>query len=183
MGIDSNYSPDMLEDLLPLYYKKAFPHNLFVRWLCYGRPSKNYFAYREFTFTLKDDVYVRYQSFNDQAEFEKEMLRILPHKIDIGAVYTHRPREHKTINSMAFQAVERELIFDIDMTDYDDVSVTSEYSFDLKFIECVFFLSSSFVPKDVTCTIIYCFVFYIVTLLGIFVNVIYSCTCISIILY
>lgn len=129
MGIDSNYSPDMLEDLLPLYYKKAFPHNLFVRWLSYSRPSKSYFAYREFTFTLKDDVYVRFQSFNDQAEFEKELLRILPHKMDIGAVYTHRPREHKTINSMAFQATERELIFDIDMTDYDDVryctSVTS----------------------------------------------------------
>ncbi len=121
MGIDSNYSPDMLEHVLPLYYKKAFPFNLFVRWLAYGRATNAYFAYREFTFTLKDDVYVRFQSFNDQAEFEKEVQRIQPHKMDIGAVYTHRPREHKTVNSVAFQAVERELIFDIDMTDYDEV--------------------------------------------------------------
>lgn len=51
---------------------------------------KSYFVNREFSFTLKDDVYLRYQSFSDQQELEKEILKRNPYKIDIGAVFTHK---------------------------------------------------------------------------------------------
>ncbi|XP_051780748.1 DNA primase small subunit [Erpetoichthys calabaricus] len=115
------YDPASLPDLLPLYYRRLFPFSQYFRWLNYGGVTKNYFQNREFSFTLKDDIYVRYQCFSNQSELEKEMQKMCPYKIDIGAVYSHRPNQHNAVKSGSFQAQEKELVFDIDMTDYDDV--------------------------------------------------------------
>lgn len=39
-------------------------------------------------------IYVRNQSYATLAEFRQEMTKAAPHKIDIGAIYTHPPRLH-----------------------------------------------------------------------------------------
>jgi DNA primase small subunit len=66
-------------------------------WLSYGNGmiifivngvvNKDYFGRREFSFTLKGDIYSRYRSYPDMVSFGKDVKKSVPHKIDIGAVY------------------------------------------------------------------------------------------------
>lgn len=86
-------------------------------WLSYTGGS-DYFINREWSFTMEDDIYIRYQCFRDEKEMKAAMQKRQPHKIDIGAVFTAPPKEHDSINPDDFKTVERELVFDIDMTDY-----------------------------------------------------------------
>jgi len=122
----SAYDISMLNDFLPVYYKRLFPYKSYVQWISGGNfdkenkvPDKNYISKREFSFTLEDDIYLRYLSFSSADELKAEMVRRIPHKIDIGAVFNAKPSDHKKIAN--FQPQEKELVFDIDMTDYDDV--------------------------------------------------------------
>jgi DNA primase small subunit len=98
-------------------------------WLSYGNdPTKenahierDFFLRREWSFTIEDDIYIRYQSFRDKSEFIAAIQKRQPHKIDIGAVFSAAPKDHNTVKPELFKPVERELVFDIDMTDYDDI--------------------------------------------------------------
>ena len=121
--MENSYDPSSLPCLLPIYYKYIFPYTPYCKWLQYGYTSAedSSFSHREFSFTLQNDIYVRYQSFNCQSELEKELQRVNPFKIDIGAIYNHPPKDHNKYHSGTFKPLTKELIFDIDMTDYDDV--------------------------------------------------------------
>jgi len=115
------FSQSDLPELLNQYYKRLFPYKLYYKWLSYGGAPRNYFENREFSFTLKDDVYIRYLSFANEKELAEAMQKRLPYKIDIGAIYSARPKDHKTLLPGQFVAQDKELVFDIDMTDYDEV--------------------------------------------------------------
>lgn len=116
-------------DLMPLYYGRLFPHQEMYKWLSYGQGSKHpkadqgFFKKREFCFTLDGDIFVRYQSFRDADEMKAAIKDRCPAKIDIGPVFNVDPQKRTayTSGSQAFAPVERELVFDIDMTDYDDI--------------------------------------------------------------
>eukprot|EP00164_Ancoracysta_twista_P007422 GFYU01010534.1.p1 GENE.GFYU01010534.1~~GFYU01010534.1.p1 ORF type:complete len:489 (+),score=154.31 GFYU01010534.1:59-1525(+) len=113
-------------DLLRVYYDRLFPYKRFFRWLSYENDPesddplvrKDFMSRREFSFTV-DEVYMRYLSFNSVTDMMKEIQSKCPHKIDIGAVFNANPKNRTTIKASEFKPVERELVFDIDMDDYD----------------------------------------------------------------
>ncbi|KAL9350206.1 hypothetical protein Peur_057461 [Populus x canadensis] len=115
---------------LKLYYAKLFPYADMFKWMSYGNDGKHpacdqsYFGRREFSFTLENDIYLRYQSFNNVVQLENSIKEKCPFKIDIGPVYSVDPAKKNAYaqsGDNVFTPVERELIFDIDITDYDDV--------------------------------------------------------------
>ncbi|KAF9764685.1 DNA primase small subunit [Nosema granulosis] len=93
--------------MLFTYYKSFFPTKELSKWLQIDE-------FREISFCLSDGKYLRYLTFLDYEEFEEKLISFVPAKIDIGAVYDVIPE--KNIHK---QVVKRELVFDIDLTDYD----------------------------------------------------------------
>ena len=105
------------QDGMKIYYDHYFPHEYFFLWLGKGDIEK--FQRREFSFTLQNDAYLRFQSFASWQQFKNKLIYFLPKKIDIGAIYNVLPSEHKT--AQKFIPEQKEIVFDIDMTDYDDI--------------------------------------------------------------
>ncbi len=119
---------------------RSFPCDDFCRWLSYGgvnnaskstKHLNDSLFKREFSFTLPGDVYCRYLSFRTADEFRDSLMSSMPDKIDIGAVFSMAHKHYKDYNmigvsgsvtgGMSFRPIERELVFDIDMDEYDDV--------------------------------------------------------------
>nr|GEV03652.1 DNA primase small subunit [Tanacetum cinerariifolium] len=120
-GFNSNY--------LKVYYGMLFPHEDMSKWMSYGNDGKHpacdqsYIGRREFSFTLDNDVYLRFQSFKDGSDLKRGIKEYCPFKIDIGPVYNVDPSKrhaYATSGDNIFAPVERELVFDIDISDYDD---------------------------------------------------------------
>lgn len=107
-------------ELLKKYYSQYYPNKLIINWVT--KNDINKLKNREFCFTLENNKYIRYQSFKSLDEFKKRISFLNPIKIDIGGIYNQEPRkyiEHK--NDIELICEEKELIFDIDLTDYDEV--------------------------------------------------------------
>ena len=99
------------------YYQKYFPVEELV--YCLSKCSPLYL--REFSFTLQNNVYTRFRSFETSHQLKEELCRITPLKIDVGAVYSASPEQRKSIPEDKFRAIFRELVFDLDISDYDDI--------------------------------------------------------------
>ncbi|XP_031788362.1 DNA primase small subunit isoform X2 [Nasonia vitripennis] len=106
-----------LEDVLPIYFSRLFPFEDLYEWLKYG--EANTFACREFVFNFEGDRYLRYQAYSSLNDLKNDVKRKKPYKIDIGAVYNNPPSNY--MREAEFYPVQKELIFDLDLTDYDEI--------------------------------------------------------------
>lgn len=109
-------------ELMRTFYQRLFPWRQLFQWLNHGPTPTNDFGHREFAFTMPNDQYWRYQSYATADLLRKDVLRHMPTRFEIGPVYNTNPRDRKTLRSAAaFRPLAKELCFDIDLTDYDDV--------------------------------------------------------------
>jgi DNA primase small subunit len=124
-------------ELLSIYYARLFPYQLLHSWLSYdgsaaapkiatatATSSSSVLSRREFSTTIDlngDEIYKRYQSFSTLNELSSAIRKQCPLKIDIGAVFNYNPKDAKSLPAGKLQPTQRELVFDIDLTDYDPI--------------------------------------------------------------
>ena len=112
--------PSMIKKTLPIdrsqirdYYKEQFPFE--IVWKMLG--DKN----REFSFVVNPGIFQRYQYFNSAQEFRAAILRILPLRIDVGAIYKGRMKVGEAAGHLDKYVKETPLKFDIDLDSYVDL--------------------------------------------------------------
>ncbi|KZT70049.1 prim-pol domain-containing protein [Daedalea quercina L-15889] len=103
------------------FYRRLYPYKSIFGWLNHEHAPTKRFTHREWAFTLPPDTYVRYQSFADAEDLKKQVCQLNPTRFEIGPVYSAKPRDRKTVRAANFTPQLRELVFDIDMTDYDEI--------------------------------------------------------------
>jgi len=104
-----------------LFYQRLFPFRYLFEWLNHSPSPQKDFTNRELAFTLQNDVYLRYLSFSSHSALKAQVIATNPKRFEIGPVYTANPRDRKSLQKKAFKPLEKELVFDIDLTDYDDI--------------------------------------------------------------
>ncbi|KAL4908099.1 hypothetical protein BDW74DRAFT_189375 [Aspergillus multicolor] len=103
------------------FYQRLFPFRYLFQWLNHGIVPSPDFGNREFALTLQNDAYLRYQSYPTADLFRKDILKMNPSRFEIGPVYNRNPRDRKTLGGGQLKPLAKELVFDIDLTDYDDI--------------------------------------------------------------
>jgi DNA primase small subunit len=104
------------------FYAHIFPFRYLFQWLNHSPSPTNDFGHREFAFTLPNDAYLRYQSFATADLLRKQCVQMTPSRFEIGPVYSTNPRDRKQLRKASmFRPISKELVFDIDMTDYDPI--------------------------------------------------------------
>lgn len=109
-------SSDML-----FYYERVLPFKTIFQWLNHSPKVGKDFTMREFAFEFRSGAYQRYNSFNSHEDFKKSVVNANPTRFEVGAVYSVNPKERKNLPKSALRPLSKELVFDIDLTDYDDI--------------------------------------------------------------
>ena len=107
--------------MMLVFYQRLFPFRYVFEWLNHSPNPNKAFTQREFAFTLQNDVYLRYLSFATHSALKAQIVATNPKRFEIGPVYSANPRDRKSLQKKAFKPLEKELVFDIDLTDYDDI--------------------------------------------------------------
>ncbi|KAI1319956.1 DNA primase small subunit [Xylariaceae sp. FL0255] len=113
-------------ELLRMFYQRLFPFRYLFQWLNHSPTPTNDFAHREFALTILDakreEIYLRYQSYPTADLIRKDIINKLPLRFEIGPIYSTNPRDRKTLRvANSFRPLQKELCFDIDLTDYDSI--------------------------------------------------------------
>ena len=66
-------------------------------------------THREFAFTLQNDAYLRYLSFNDADELKRQVLKLVPQRFEVGAIYNAKvpcihPKNYLSISLFIFRS-------------------------------------------------------------------------------
>ncbi|WPK25539.1 hypothetical protein PUMCH_002859 [Australozyma saopauloensis] len=113
------YKP-LSSDML-FYYERLLPFKQIFRWLSHSPKATREFTMREFAYEFRSGAYQRYNSFASVDEFKKSVVAANPTRFEVGAVYAVNPKERKNLPKSAMKPLQKELVFDIDLTDYDEI--------------------------------------------------------------
>lgn len=101
------------------YYQYLFPFKVIFNWLNHSPMAGRDIINREFAMAFRSGAYKRYNSYSSVQEFKSQIERANPDRFEIGAVYNKAPKERDSILKSEMKPLEKELVFDIDMDDYD----------------------------------------------------------------
>lgn len=106
---------------MQFYYQRLLPFKYIFTWTSHSpKPTKD-FTMREFAYEYRSTAYKRYNSYSNVDEFKKAVISANPTRFEIGAVYKVAPKERYNLPKQALKPVSKELVFDIDLTDYDEI--------------------------------------------------------------
>lgn len=109
-------------ETLKQYYGRLCPFRELFQWLNHSPTPQPDFQNREFSFWLPENRVIRYLSFPSADLLRKQCVQMAPERFEIGPQYSINPKDRKTLKkASAFKPIMKELVFDIDMTDYDPI--------------------------------------------------------------
>lgn len=103
------------------YYERLLPFRYIFQWLNHSPKPCQDFTMREFAYEYRSGAYQRYNSYSSLDEFKQSVIKANPTRFEVGAVYAVNPKDRKTLPKSAMKPLEKELVIDIDLTDYDDI--------------------------------------------------------------
>ena len=106
---------------MQFYYGHVYPYKPIYQWLnrSFSDNGTRNMINREIAIEFKTGAYGRYFSFPTLKLFKEKMINDIPNRFEIGAIYSSPPKKKDSVLKNSMKPLEKELVFDIDMDDYD----------------------------------------------------------------